>query len=327
MTNLIPVLDSMIGLLFLASLIIFFIPSIVQKIPLMHHPEARGVLKYFLFVLVILVVLRLNGEVKIFDAITLKTSPVEDATMHAADILSQHTDVIAKANATVTILSTSRPQHDVVSDTATAHSVPPTPQRRTMTTQIVPVATATTIPRPIMWYSGMTSQPYAPHAGEICWGAKVGKFVNGMHSYIAYFPTNSAEIVITNGACERQGRSFDQIVQALTSEMNDIHWVTVRDYNTAAAMPDTVWWESGVGQEAVYAPHAGEICWGQYVGKYRQTDVSFIVAFKTESEPITIFNGKCELYGRTLDNIAQDLRNAPELVDVQWVVIDDYRNP
>jgi hypothetical protein len=88
-------------------------------------------------------------------------------------------------------------------------------------------------------------------------------------------------------------------------------------------MPNRIFWPSGVG-ESSHTPQAGEICWGTYVGKYRETGTSFVVAFKSDTETITINNGACELYGRSFEEIFADLKN--NYSDIKWTPIDNYAN-
>ena len=192
---------------------------------------------------------------------------------------------------------------------------------------VIPPTIAPTIPavkQTITWQTGPDlSVKHNIRAGEICWGQKIGKFVNELHSYLVLFPNDITDMVITNGACEYNGRSFDAIVTAIKTDYSNINWVVVDNYDTAPAMPNRVFWTAGVGEKA-HTPQAGEICWGTYVGKYRESGTSFVVAFQSDTETITINNGACELYGRSFTEIFADLKN--NYPDINWTPIDNYAN-
>lgn len=220
-------------------------------------------------------------------------------------------------------------QDDVVCDLA-SHTqlagcqVTPTVAALAQSTRIKPTAIVVetpTVPVIQSWQSGTGAMTYAPRAGEICWGQTIGKLVNTRHSYLVQFTADTPDILIRNGACELFGRSFAQIEQDIKRDYTGVSWVVISDYTNASAMPAQVNWNSGPGEH----PHstiAGEICWGTFVGQYRQNNASFIVQFTQDTPNVIIKDGACELYGRTLAQIEQDVK--AQYADVTWILIDNY---
>jgi len=107
------------------------------------------------------------------------------------------------------------------------------------------VPATATVPAVAVWQSGDASTSHAPRAGEICWGAEIGKLERRDASYVVYFAQDTAEIVITNGACEVYGRSLTVIATQLQSEYPQVSWQVVADYASTPARPPTVVWQSG----------------------------------------------------------------------------------
>jgi len=178
------------------------------------------------------------------------------------------------------------------------------------------------VPAVIVWQSGDTSKSHAPRSVEVCWGAQVGKLERRDVSYVVYFAQDTADIVITNGACEAYGRSLNAIATQLQSEYTQISWQVVSDYANTPARPPTVVWQSGA-QEELYVPQAGETCWGTYVGRYRDAGVSYVVFFARDNGAVAIFNGACERYGRSFADIVQVLQ--ADYPAIRWVVVDAYQ--
>jgi len=184
------------------------------------------------------------------------------------------------------------------------------------------VPATATVPAVAVWQSGDASTSHAPRAGEICWGAQIGKLERRDASYVVYYAQDTAEIVITNGACEVYGRSLTVIATQLQSEYPQVSWQVVADYASTPARPPTVVWQSGA-QEQWYDPQVRESCWGTYVGRYRDVGTSYVVLFAQDSGPVAIFNGACERYGRSFADIVQVLQ--ADYPAIRWVVVDAYQ--
>ena len=193
----------------------------------------------------------------------------------------------------------------------------------TVASRITPWAITPTVQTAVMWTSGEgVTRLHEPRAGEICYGAQVGKLERRDTSYIVYFASDTASIAITSGYCELYGRSLADIVSQVRKDYGQLTWQVVSDYASAAPRPQPVRWESGPREQS-YSPQAGEICWGEYVGRYRQPGTSYVVYFAENSAPITIFHGACERHDRSFSEIVRWVTTEayPQL---RWQVIAPY---
>jgi len=156
------------------------------------------------------------------------------------------------------------------------------------------------------------------------------RFTYGTDQHGIVFKADApATVFITYGICERNGRTYDQMLNSMRTYENNKQWVDAGNFSNIAninGIPHR--WQSGPGEQQ-YSAQPGSICWGMQVGTVRNASNRVLVRFNQQWDDITVRDGQCELNTRSWpDTITWLTQEAypdnPDTTNDDWWVVDDY---
>jgi hypothetical protein len=146
---------------------------------------------------------------------------------------------------------------------------------------------------------------------------------------IVFRVDTAADVFISYGICERNARSYDQLLNSMRTYESNKQWVGAGTFSTIANLPDVPHvWQSGEATNT-YNAKAGSICWGMDVGVLHNASNRILVRFNQAWNAIPVRIGQCQYDQRSWpDTVAwitkEQLPDDPNNPNDDWWVVDDY---
>lgn len=138
-----------------------------------------------------------------------------------------------------------------------------------------------------------------------------------------------AQVFISYGICERNARTYDQLLNSMRTYESNKQWVDAGNFSNIANLPDVPHrWQSGAGTNT-YNAQPGSVCWGMEVGVLRNASNRVLARFNQQWNGIPVRDGQCEYNQRSWPDIITWLTKEAypddqNTANDDWWVVDDY---